>query len=96
MPFAPPTQGHDTHTECASIERVAALAEGAAIKLAKPNWLTDLPLPEKAEYRVACSARLTAPSCGRQAVDTVFTPGASSASAADLFRYFVRALHSLP
>src|SRR5262249_30478724 len=89
-------QGHDTHTKCASTESVPALAEGAAIKLAKPNWLTDLPLPEKAEDRVACSARFTAAWCGLQAVDTVFTPGALSACAVDLFRYYVRTIHSLP
>src|SRR5262249_55288616 len=70
---------------------------GGVIKLAKPNWPTDLRLAEKAEYIVACSGQLMAPWYGRQAVQhTVFTPGASSASAADLFRYFVRALHFLP
>ena len=61
-----------THTKCASTESVPALAEGGAIKLAKPNWLTDLPLSEKVEHMVACSARLVAPWCGRQAVNTVF------------------------
>jgi hypothetical protein len=81
---------HDTHTKCASTQSVPALAEGGAIKLAKP-WLTDLPLPEKAEYIVACSAPFDG-----ALVWAVFTPGASSASGADLFRYFVRALHFLP
>jgi hypothetical protein len=39
---------------------------------------------------------LMVPWCGRQEVDTVFTPDASSACAADLFRYFVQALQFLP